>query len=479
MPVTRAASRFVVAGLLATAVPAPLLAQASPPAATAAPAAESYYQFLMARRLESQGDQAGALAALQRAAAADPRSAMIRAEIAGFEYRHNRRDEAEKAANEALTLDAENADAHRVLGLIFAARAENTSRSQAADTASNVRQAITHLEKATTTTAAASDINLFYTLGRLYLRSGDEEKAVQALMRVVALNPDSVQGRLTLAQAYVSAGNTDGAIQTLEEIAADEPRVAATLGQYLEQAGRPADAARAYTTALGVAPMNRELKFRRAAALFTAGQYADAATAAAEAQAQHPDDLRFPRIRARALAESGAAARALEVLEPSARANPGDAATQFALADIYNDAGRAGDAERTLRQLVMLEPMNADALNYLGYLLADRGQQLDEAVRLVQRALAIEPDNPSFLDSLGWAYFQQGKVEDAEKALAPAAAQLPKNSVIQLHIGDVLARRGKLQEAIAAWTRALAGDGEDIDKAAIQQKIDQARARAR
>jgi tetratricopeptide (TPR) repeat protein len=363
--------------------------------------------------------------------------------------------------------------------LSFAARAETTGRSQAADTATNVREAIAHLEKATAGSASASDINLFYTLGRLYLRNGDDEKAVQALSRVVALNPSSVQGRLTLAQAFVNANNVASAIQTLEEIAEDEPRVAATLGQYLEQAGRPADAARAYTIALGVAPMNRELKFRRAGALFTAKQYADAATAAAEAQTEHPDDTRFPRIRARALAESGAPARAIEVLEASARANPSDAATQFALADIYSNAGRGNDAERTLRQLLAAEPANADALNYLGYMLAERGQQLDEAIRLVRRALDIEPDNPSFLDSLGWAYYQQGNAEDAEKYLAPAAQRLPKNSVIQMHMGDVFAKRGKLAEAIAAWTRALDGDGEDIDRAAITRKIQDARARTR
>ena len=264
------------------------------------------------------------------------------------------------------------------------------------------------------------------------------------------------------------------AIATLEEIAEDEPRVAATLGQYLEQAGRPADAAKAYAAALTVSPMNREVKFRRAAALLSAKDYAEAAAAAASGQQEHPEDLRFARLRARALAESGAAGRAIEVLEPSAKANPGDIATQFALADLYNDAGRAQEAEQTLRQLLVLEPANADALNYLGYMLAERGQQLDEAIRLVRRALDIEPENPAFLDSLGWAYFKQGRAEEAEKYLAPAAEKLPKNSVIQDHMGDVHARRGRMQDAIAAWQRALDGDGDDIDRAVIQRKIEQA-----
>src|SRR5262245_60597331 len=129
MSVTRIASSFFVAGLLITAAPAIAHAQAAAPAApvaqtAAAPApqvnADAYYEFIMARRLESQGDQAGALAALQRAQTADPKSSMVRAEIAGFQLRRNRRPEAERAAGEALQLDADNSDAHRVLGLIAA-----------------------------------------------------------------------------------------------------------------------------------------------------------------------------------------------------------------------------------------------------------------------------------------------------------------------------------------------------------------------
>ena len=133
--------------------------------------------------------------------------------------------------------------------------------------------------------------------------------------------------------------------------------------------------------------MNRGLKFRRIAAAFNDGNYTQAAAFATDAQAQHPDDLRFPRLRARAIFEGGDPARAVTILEPTAKANPRDTATQLALADLYNDAGRDGDAERTLRQLLDVEPANAEALNYLGYLLANRGRSLDEAVRLVERAL--------------------------------------------------------------------------------------------
>ena len=123
------------------------------------------------------------------------------------------------------------------------------------------------------------------------------------------------------------------------------------------------------------------------------------------------------------------------------------------------------------------EPANANALNYLGYMLADRGEQLDEAIRLVRRALDTDPDNGAYLDSLGWAHFRKGELDEAEKYSAAAAAKMPENSEVQDHLGDVHARQGRLSEAIAAWTRALKGDGQDVEKAEIEKKISNARSK--
>ena len=96
---------------------------------------------------------------------------------------------------------------------------------------------------------------------------------------------------------------------------------------------------------------------------------------------------------------------------------------------------------------------------------------LDEAIQLVQRALKEEPDNGAYLDSLGWAYFRRGNLEEAEKYLVAAVKQMPGNSEIQEHLGDLFARQGRYADAVAAWTRALNGDGQDVDKDAIEKKI--------
>ena len=96
-----------------------------------------------------------------------------------------------------------------------------------------------------------------------------------------------------------------------------------------------------------------------------------------------------------------------------------------------------------------------DALNSLGYMLADHGQRLDEAVDLVERALKVEPGNPSFLDSLGWAYYQQGKLDRSDPRLTEAAAKVPASSVIQDHLGDLRFKQQRYADAAAAWERRL------------------------
>src|SRR6185503_3060134 len=115
MSVKRAWAWTAVAVLVGLAQPA--LAQST----------DSYFEFLQARRLEADGDAKGALAALERAATADPRSAEVRAEIASLHLRRNERPEAEKAAKAALALDETNVEGNRVLGLLNAAAVEGAN----------------------------------------------------------------------------------------------------------------------------------------------------------------------------------------------------------------------------------------------------------------------------------------------------------------------------------------------------------------
>ena len=467
MPYTRAAASVLLGALFVGLVPGVSFGQVS---------SEAYLSFLMARRLEAEGDNSGALAALKRAATADPRSAEIQAEMAGFHLRHNERPEAEAAAKAALAINPDNVGANRALGLLNAATVEGASgRDATAQVQTYLRDAIMYLERAIRVSGPTADITLQYTLGRLYIRNDEPAKAIDSLTKVLVQNPDFFQARLVIAQAYEANKDLKSAIATLQEILEDEPRVASALAQYQEQAGLLNDAVDSYTVALAVQPRSRELKVRRIAVLLEAKEYQRAAAFAGEARKQHPDDPRFVRLQARALFDGGDRSGAILLLEQVTKESPKDTDTLFTLADVYADAGRGPDAERVLRQIVAVDPMNAGALNYLGYLLAVRGEQLDEAIQLVQRALKEEPDNGAYLDSLGWAYFRRGNLDEAEKYLVAAVKQMPENSEIQEHLGDLLARKGRYADAVAAWTRALNGDGQDIDKSALQKKISSAK----
>jgi tetratricopeptide (TPR) repeat protein len=156
---------------------------------------------------------------------------------------------------------------------------------------------------------------------------------------------------------------------------------------------------------------------------------------------------------------------------------PEDDNLAMKLGAVFEEGGQVEEAEKAFRGILQRDPLHAPALNYLGYMLADRGLRLPEAVTLIERALKVDPENPSYLDSLGWALFKQGKVDEAEAPLRKAAGALTTQSVIQDHLGDVLSQRGKTEEAIAAWERALKGDLEGIDRSMLEKKIRDARGR--
>jgi tetratricopeptide (TPR) repeat protein len=428
--------------------------------ASAQTPADPYYEFLMARRFEAQGNTQAALSALLRAEAADPKSAEIKAEMAALHLRRTPpdRDAAERAAMAALAIDEQNVEANRTLGYLYAGRVDATDRPLTAPMAEDVRRAIRYMEVAVAGTPG-TDPNLQSILGRLYMRNGEPAKAVQAFTRMVAQNPNSGNGRRALAEAYAASGDLKSAITTLEEVVDYVPGVARALAEYQDKAGLFKESVETYSMAIAVEPNNRDLKLRRIIALFSAKDYARAAAFASEGRKQHPDDPRFARLQGRALFDSGDRTAGIAVIESLARALPKDRDVQWTLVDMYSTTGRDADTERSLRQILDIEPSDKNALNHLGYLLAVRGERLDEAITLVRRALDQDPNNGAYMDSLGWAYFRRGDLVEAQKYLLAAAEQLPKNSEVLDHLGDLHARRGNLQDAIAACSCDVIGVG--------------------
>jgi predicted Zn-dependent protease len=190
-----------------------------------------------------------------------------------------------------------------------------------------------------------------------------------------------------------------------------------------------------------------------------------------------PNDPRGLYLNAKLLDDKGQRREAITAFEALIKQSPDEGSFVQEYASLLEKSGRAADAERVLRDLIARDPLDASALNSLGYMFAERGQQLDEAVTLLQRALKVEPSNPSFLDSLGWAYFKQGRMDLADPALTEAAGKMPASSAIQDHLGDLRFKQQRYADAAAAWERSLASDGAEIDRPAIEKKLRDVRER--
>lgn len=147
---------------------------------------------------------------------------------------------------------------------------------------------------------------------------------------------------------------------------------------------------------------------------------------------------------------------------------------RFDLAAALERAGKWDEAAAEFRALLAKEPDNGPALNYLGYMLADRGVQLPEAREMLTRAVSLDPTSGAFLDSLGWVYFRLGDLDRAEKHLTEAVRLEPFDATVHEHLGDLFRARGDAAGAAQAYQKALsleledAGQRERIEKKAAE-----------
>ena len=141
-------------------------------------------------------------------------------------------------------------------------------------------------------------------------------------------------------------------------------------------------------------------------------------------------------------------------------------------------------AEAEFRKVLELDPDNASALNYIGYMLADRDVRLAEAKDFIQKALDRDPNNGAYLDSLGWVYFKMNKLSDAETQLRLALEHMSTDPTVHDHLGDVYFHQGKIREALTQWEASLKnfrlsapGDQDPEEEAKVAKKVEDARVR--
>jgi Flp pilus assembly protein TadD len=149
--------------------------------------------------------------------------------------------------------------------------------------------------------------------------------------------------------------------------------------------------------------------------------------------------------------------KCLEVLERARGLSPVRRVDMLILqSQAYDQLGRPAESLAALREAQALEPNNPLVENNLGYLLLERDQHLEEAASLIEASVKATPDNGNVVDSLGWAQFKLGRIAEAETTLRRAVELSPFSPEVRKHLGEVLEKQGKLNEAAEQWDRALA-----------------------
>jgi tetratricopeptide (TPR) repeat protein len=460
---------------------------------------------LLAQAYAAAGRDAEAIAWLERAAKDDPD---LYSTLAGFYERSRKWKDAASAYEKAVQAEPRNADLKVQYALALMNVGGNESLTHARDLLNEV------------VAARPNDTRSLYQLSQAQRRLGDVAAAEAMARKVIAQNARSPMGYYALALALEERRQYQAVIDALGPAAAEfrthpGSNPAADLGLLLPHLGFAYQelaeydkAAATFDEAHKLVPADITITAYLAQANLSAKKYAAAIDVARKGRADNADDLRLARIEAQALRHSGKSDEAVGVLQAFTKTQD-KPESYVALAQIYADTKRAAeavkvlqdaqakfpdnttigfelgavldkqkkyaDAEAAFRQILIKEPDNAPALNYIGYMLAERGERLNESVDLLRKALEIEPDNGSYLDSLGWAYYKADKLPQALDNLERAAGQLKSNSVIQDHYGDVLFKLSRYGEAIAAWERALLGDTDAIDRPTIDKKIKSAK----
>ncbi len=371
-------------------------------------------------------------------------------------------------------------------------------------------------------------------VSQIYRQKNDFVKAREASRKALEIDPDNLEARFNDVNLFEAEGKIAEALTLLKDMLGSTRKSSYSTGEkanrvaLLERLGvmyrsndQPQEAVAAFRE---IGELDATLSPRVAAQVIetyrAAKEYAKAEREAEEAAKKHPNDRTLRMVRASVLAETGKPAQAVEELktlldgksdreiqlsiaqahekaknypemakaldaaERLSESNDEKETVLFMRGAMYEKLKQFDAAETEFRKVLALNPGNASALNYLGYMLADRNVRLSEAQQLIQKALEREPNNGAYLDSLGWVYYRMGKLEEAEQMLRRALERFPRDPTIHDHLGDVCFRQGRLKEAIVQWQNSLkewesasAAENDPVEVAKIQRKLEGARVR--
>ena len=380
--------------------------------------------------------------------------------------------------------------------------------------------------------ADPQDAQAYVRMSEIYRREGKFSDAMATIKKADALVQDSQEVPYNEALIDEAQGKFDEAIQILQQLLEKSSKPVATyssaernnrsvflerLGSIYKEAGKNQLAIETYRKMIDLGDESAEHGYSNIIDTYREDKQWNQATAVAqEAVKALPKDRPLKLALAGLLSDNGKADEGIAMAKAELKGNAEDRDVYLAMSQIYGRLRRWSDAEETLnkadalsdkpedkrydyylrgsymerqkkyepaeemfRKVLSGDPRYASALNYLGYMLADRGVRLDEALNLIKKALQEEPQNYAYLDSLGWAYFKLGNYDMAEETLRKAMDRNSNDATVHDHMGEVYARTGRLKLAAAQWERALEewnrslpADIETNDVARVQKQLE-------
>jgi tetratricopeptide (TPR) repeat protein len=315
---------------------------------------------------------------------------------------------------------------------------------------------------------------------RVLLQARRLSEAQTQVETVTRERPDALQAWLALASLHLQAHRFDAAeaamtqlTQRLDALPESEQRQRVMTQVYLMQA-QIAEQRGDFAAADGwLARIEDDadalnVQNRRASLLARQGKVDEALALLRAAPAATPEDARLKlQFEAQLLREAGQYQKAYEAQSQAVALAPQDNDLIYDQAMLADKAGHTDEMERLLRGIITRQPDYYHALNALGYSMADRGVELQEARALIARALTYAPDDPFITDSLGWVEFRLGNPREALRLLEKAYQKQP-DVEIAAHMGEVLWTLGERERALAIWRE---GQRSDKNNATLQDTL--------
>ncbi len=303
-------------------------------------------------------------------------------------------------------------------------------------------------------------------LSRLEAIQGERESAIGRLQRLLSElgNPRvqrewefRVQVQLTLAHVHQESRHYPDAIRLFRELLADrpgEPRFKAMLIYALKDAGKLNEALSLAGELLHDHPRDPDALATRAQMLSANDRLSEGVELVQSRLSREQDPETYYRIISQLYMDHKNYGKAEKAIKEGLGLKPDSEPLKFRLASVYERQEKLPDAEAEFMRILESNPDHAGVLNYLGYMWADRGIRLQEALTYIRKATEMDPYNGAYLDSLGWVYFKLHRLDEAEVNLK-RAARLTEDPTILDHLGDLYIELGQLETALQYYERGV------------------------